>query len=131
MDEKVRLVEENRDEHGLNACCEALDLSKGTWEDRQNHYQGEDKDPELKEIVNEIVEEHPGYGYRPMIVELEEEYDKTVNHKRLRRLLNTWQLALKRTVSKPPKSGIQEILEEASGQPQLGSGVLGSSDPAI
>lgn len=31
MDDKIELVDENRDEHGLDRCLEALDLSKGTW----------------------------------------------------------------------------------------------------
>lgn len=57
-----------------------------------------------------------------MIVELDEEYGITVNHKKLRRLLNTWQIALKRAVSKPSQSVIQEILDEGTGQLNLVKG---------
>jgi len=119
VDEKVQLVDKHQDKFGLNMCCEALNLSKGTWHYRQNHYQGEPTEPELKKAVQQIIDEHPGYGYRPMIVELKEEYGITVNHKKLRRLLDTWQIALKRSVSKPPQSAVQEILDEGTGQLNL------------
>lgn len=115
-------MEDHQEEHGLNACCEALELSKGTWHYRQHDYQGESVDEDLKETVDEIIEDHPGYGYRPMLAELEDEYGLRVNHKRLRRLLNTWDIALKRTVSRPPKSEVQRILEQGAGQLNLVKG---------
>lgn len=112
-------VEDHRDEFGLNACCAARDLSKGTWDYRQKHSGGAPEDPALKKTVQTIIKEHPGYGYRPMIAELEDTYGLTVNHKRLRRLLNTWEIALERTVSQPPQSAIQEILADGAGQLNL------------
>lgn len=119
MAEKVQLVQAHQAEYGLNACCAALQLSKGTWHYRQHHSQGEPSDPTLKAAVSNIIAEHPGYGYRPMIVELKAEYGLTVNHKKLRRLLHRWQWALKRSVSKPPHRAIQKILDEGAGHLNL------------
>jgi len=50
------------------------------------------------------VEEHPAYGYRRIKVEFEESYGTVVKHKRLRRGLREWGLALKRQVVRPRPS---------------------------
>lgn len=46
--------------------------------------------------VREIVQEHPEYGYRRILPELEDRSGETINHKRLRRLLSEHELALPR-----------------------------------
>ena len=58
------------------------------------------------------------YGYRRIKVELEESYGTVVNHKRLRRCLREWDLALKRQVARPRPSGVRVILKE-EGEAQL------------
>ena len=65
------------------------------------------------------MEEHPAYGYRRIKVELEESYGTVVNHKRLRRCLREWDLALKRQVARPRPSGVRKILKEAKGKLNL------------
>lgn len=72
--------------------------------------------------VREIIQEHPEYGYRRILPELEERIGQRVNHKRLRRLLSEHQLALPRQMPKTSPSPVQKILEEASGQLNLVEG---------
>ncbi|MFB6231489.1 MAG: hypothetical protein ABEL04_10055 [Salinibacter sp.] len=72
--------------------------------------------------VREIICEHPGYGYRRILPELEERTGQTINTGRLRRLPSEHELALPRQVSKSEPSPVQEILEEASGQLNLVEG---------
>jgi len=72
--------------------------------------------------VREIIQEHPEYGYRRILPELEERTGRTVNHKRLRRLLNEHELALLRQMPKRSPSPVEKILEEASGSLNLVKG---------
>ena len=63
--------------------------------------QREARDASLKPEVVKIIGEDPAYGYRRIRPDLEAAIDEVVNHKRLRRLLNEWDLALFRAVSLP------------------------------
>ncbi|MCS3638702.1 transposase InsO family protein [Salinibacter ruber] len=72
--------------------------------------------------VREIIGEHPAYGYRRILPELEERTGQTVNHKRLRRLLSEHELGLARQVSKHSPSPAEEILGDAAGQLNLVEG---------
>ena len=69
-----------------------------------------------------MVEEHLAYGYRRIKVELEESCGTVVNHKRLRRCLSEWDLALKRQVARPRPSGVRRILKEAKRCPTVSGG---------
>jgi hypothetical protein len=113
VEEKVALVEEHRGTHGLNRCLKALSLSKGTY-----HYRRKvrprrlAKEEALKERIVSVIEENPGYGYRRIIEELIKALGtEPINHKRLRRLLKSFALGLRRYLprSKPspiaPSSG--------------------------
>jgi putative transposase len=51
-----------------------------------------------------------------------EERGEVVNHKRLRRLLNEWDLSLMRTVARPRPSGVREVLERGAGKLNLVKG---------
>ncbi|WP_423824907.1 IS3 family transposase [Salinibacter ruber] len=64
--------------------------------------------------VREIIQEHPEYGYRRILPELEERTGQRVNHKRLRRLLSEHELALPRQMPKRGPSPVDKILEKAS-----------------
>lgn len=94
-------------------------MSKGTWHYRQRRAarQAESaaKEQRLKAQVVDVIGEHPAYGYRRLLPELWERGEE-INHKRLRRLLNTWDLSLRRTVARPRPSGVREILAQAEGQ---------------
>lgn len=122
MTEKLELVERHREEHGLNRCLKLVGVSKGTWHRRMRERQEtkqEVRDRQLKGAALQVVKEHPAYGYRRMLPELLETFGERVNHKRLRRVLNRWDLALPRRVSRPRPSGIHQILRQGKGQLNL------------
>lgn len=116
------LVEENRHEHGLNACLKALSLSKSTWHDRQHRRSQAERDAPLKAQVIEVIEEHPGYGYRRILEELLDRYEEPVNHKRLRRVLATYELGLRRSLPAAGPSPVLKVLEEAGAAKDLVKG---------
>ena len=119
MARKLALVKKHREGYGLNRCLRALSVSKSTWHRHQRRPEVSEKDKELKTKVTKVVEEHPAYGYRRIKVELAARYGTVVNHKRLRRLLSEWDLALKRQVAWPRPSGVRRILKEAKGNLNL------------
>ena len=119
MEKKLALVERHREEYGLNRCLRALSLSKSTWHRHRCRSEVSQADAELKEKVLEVVEEHPAYGYRRIQAELAAHHGLKVNHKKLRRLLSEWDLALRRKVAKPRPSGVRVILKEAEGKLNL------------
>ena len=113
-------MDQHRDQHGLNRCLEAIDLPKSTYYYRKNRPEEPSKEEqELMSHIREIIQEHPSYGYRRILPDLEERADQVVNHKRLRRLLNEHELGLPRQVSKHSPSPVQGILGEAAGQLNL------------
>lgn len=119
------MVSAHQEEFGLNRCLAALGVSKGTWHYRQKRAARQAaaaaEEQRLKREVVEVVEEHPAYGYRRLLPELEAR-GEALNHKRLRRLLNEWDLSLRRTVSPPRPSGVREILTRGVGQLNLVKG---------
>lgn len=127
MDEKLELIQEHQDGQSLNACLAALGVSKGTWHYRMRggskKREREARDEALKPKVVKVVEAHPDYGYRRMKPDLEAEAGEVVNHKRLRRLLNQWDLALHRTVVPPKPSQVLRILRHAQGHLNLAAGM--------
>jgi transposase InsO family protein len=117
-------VDQHREEHGLNRCLEAIGLPKSTYYYRRNRPENpSEEEQELMTCVREIIQEHPGYGYRRILPELEKRTGQTVNHKRLRRLLNELELGLPRQVSNHSPSPLQEILDDAAGQLNLVMGL--------
>lgn len=123
MDERIELVDEHRAEHGLNRCLRALSVSKGTWHYRMRGgskaARGQARDQALRETTVALIRQHPSYGYRRLKPELEEATGETINHKRLRRLLKQWDLALHRRISRPKPSAIRRILADGAGRLNL------------
>jgi len=116
VDEKVALVQEYRQDYGLNRCCEVLGLSKGTWHYRQQVQSAADADEEaLKELLRSTIIDHPGYGYRRLQVEVEARTGQRLNHKRLRRLLREANLGLVRQLPRHRPSGVHRILRDNVG----------------
>jgi len=123
VNEKVALVKQHRHEYGLNRCCEALALSKGTWHYRMQREESVDEEEEeLKEQLHAAILENPGYGYRRLKPELEARTGKRINAKRIRRLLQETNLGLKRHVPKHKPSEVQRILQENAGDLDLVNG---------
>lgn len=119
MDEKVELVAQYRHEFGLNACLRALALSKSTWHHRQHRADPGLRDQALRDDLREIIKDHPGYGYRPIQVELNEAGKGPVNHKRLLRVLNSYELGLPRCLPAATPSGVQRLIRQASSSVNL------------
>jgi transposase InsO family protein len=76
----------------------------------------------LKEHITEIIGEHPGYGRRRILPELEERTGETINHKRLRRLLDETDLAMKRSVPDHEPSELRRMVDARRGELDLVSG---------
>lgn len=70
----------------------------------------------------EIIAEHPGYGRRRILPELEQMAEQTINHKRLRRLLDDHELSMKRCLPTYKPSELRGILDEHTGQLDLVKG---------
>jgi len=117
-------VDQHKEEHGLNRCLEAIGLPKSTYYYRKNRStEPSEEEQKLMDHVREIIGEHPSYGYRRILPELEERTGQRVNHKRLRRLLNEHELGLSRQASKHSPSPVQEILGDAAGDLNLVAGL--------
>jgi transposase InsO family protein len=114
VEEKVALVEEHRDTYGLNRCLKALGLSRGTWHyQRHSKPERRTKDEVLKERIVKVIKEHPGYGYRRIQRELAEQRGEPVNHKRLRRVLKSYELGLRRCLPRSKPSEVGKLVATA------------------
>ena len=110
VDEKVRLVERYGQAFGLNRTLAALGLSKGTWHYRSRRRQAYmRKHQGLRGPLLKVAREHPGYGYRKVTTELQDQGWK-VNHKVVQRLQKAWDLPLIRAIRAPRQSAIREAL---------------------
>src|SRR5215216_5435255 len=74
----------------------------------------EKKIAELEWIIS-VIEEHPAYGYRRIGRELEERDGERVNHKRLRRVLKSFELGLKRCLPRSKPSTVAKLVAAAGG----------------
>lgn len=119
----MELVEKHRHTYGLNRCLEAVGLSKGTWHYRQHKgLERRRKDEALKERIVKVIEENPGYGYRRIGRELAEQSGESVNHKRLRRVLKSYELGLRRCLPRSKPSEVQQLVAKAGGSADLVKG---------
>ncbi len=113
VDEKLALVEAHRHQYGLNACLRALGVSKGTWHHRPHRGDAAEKDAALKAAVVAIIAQHPAYGYRRILEALAASSAEPINHKRLRRVLKTYELGLLRCLPATKPSAVHQLLETA------------------
>ena len=100
-------------EFSVKLCCLCLDLARSTYyshQDKESSF--EEKYLYLKNIIKKIIIENSAYGYRRIADELKEEYQIIINHKALRKLLRLWNFNILRTVKKPKRSGIEQILND-------------------
>lgn len=106
-------------------CCQALGLNLSTYQYRKHKQiagKEDDKDEKVVTALKEIIKEHSGYGYRRLGVELREEKELLVNHKRLRRLLSEYELVLPRCTAAYKPSRVQKTLGECKGKLDLVKG---------
>ena len=112
VSDKVELVEKHKDRYGLNRCCRALGLSKGTLHYRRGRASCSQTDEQLKEEIITTIRHHPDYGYRRIKEDLIERAGIVVNHKRLRKVLSTYELDLPRHLPKRGKNPVLKLISQ-------------------
>lgn len=120
MDAKVNLIQDHRHEFGLNVCCAALGLSKSSfyWHTRDVCRQ-QLRDAPIRAEIEQIIADHPAYGWRRIQRELVERLGRAINHKRVRRLLGDMQLGLARCLPRRRPSEIDRVLDAHRGSLNL------------
>lgn len=109
--EKVEVVNDNAETYGLNMTLEAIGLPKSTWyywKNRKVDY--EEKYRPLREPLIEVLTGNPGYGYRRVEPELKARGYR-VGETVVQRVLDMWDLSLRRWVRKPKPSVPRKLLQ--------------------
>ncbi len=110
----MKLVENHKNNYGLNTCLAAIGLPKSTWYyHNKEKVSYEKKYSHLREPIMRVVREHSAYGYRRILPDLEEN-GYQVGEFVLRRSLNRLNLGLLRSVSKPKPSLPRSYLKQSS-----------------
>jgi hypothetical protein len=87
IQEKLVRVESALPTFELGVALKLLDLPRSTWYYRQGSWCSyEEKHAALRPELEAIAREHPEYGYRRTVDELEERLGRRVNHKVVQRL---------------------------------------------
>lgn len=118
--EKVERVAETKDEFGLNRSLEVIGLPKSTWYYRCNQQVDyETKYAHLRSDLEMIARRWPEYGYRRTTIALREEMGKKINQKVVRRLHQSWDLALLRNTKRPKPSRLRRIIRKVGKRANL------------
>lgn len=108
------------------AALSAIELAESTFYWHQRHGDAQQRrkkrDALVVKRVRQVIEEHPGYGWRRIKTELERRHGLEVNHKRLKRVLKTYDLAMPRRVAAKRKSAPSDLLEAFAGELNLVKG---------
>ena len=112
MSDKVELVEKHKDRYGLNTCCRALGLSKGTLAYRRGRASCSQTDEQIKDEIITTIRHHPDYGYRRIKEDIKARTGIVVNHKRLRKILSTYELDLPRHLPKRGKNPVLKLISQ-------------------
>jgi len=118
--EKVELVAGAYEEYGLATTLAAVELPKSTWYYQRKHklsYQ--EKYAHIRPLLEEIANQHPSYGIPRITKELRDGYDQIINHKVVQRMLQEWDLSLRRNVRTPKPSGIYRAIKAAGKRANL------------
>lgn len=116
--EQIALTRTWKGSHGLNRCLRVVGLAKSSW---YAHQRSQSKDrPEADQWLTEqlvaIISDYPYYGWRKLTAEVRARTAQKINHKRVRRVLADQQLQLQRSVSGPPPSPVEKILQGHQGE---------------
>lgn len=116
----MRLVEEVREVHGLNAALRVLSLPRSTY----YYHRGTDHSYEAKYAhfrgpLDSIARENPDYGYRRATTELNEVFEVHVNRKVVQKLHRLWDLPVIRKARAPRPSAIRQVILEAGDRANL------------
>ncbi len=118
-----KVTQARKEEMELGPALSAMELPRSTWYYHKNEKVSyREKYEWLQPLVQQIIADNPAYGVRRIQRELREEYDCRVNHKVLRRVLDMWDLSMKRKVHKGSQNGIKSAIRTAGSQADLVSG---------
>ncbi len=111
----------------------ALEIPRATWyyyrkQKVEADRKREEEELRLKRAIEEILLEHPEYGYRRVTEELHRK-GIPVNHKRIHRLLQDFHLSLKRTVRRPKPNPLLQIVLLAGDRADLRASLLRQREP--
>lgn len=117
--QQIALVARQRKRHGLNRCLRVVGLAKSSWYYRRSASTGRRRSADerwLKDQLVAIIGEYPHYGWRKLTAEVRARTGRPINHKRVRRVLRQGRLQLRRSVSVPPPSPVDTILQTHRGE---------------
>ena len=121
--EKVEIVETNAKTYGLNVTLDAIGLPKSTWyywKDSKVDY--EQKYASLREPLIEVLNDNPAYGYRRVEPELKAR-GYLVGETVVQRILQMWDLSLRRWAGRPKASVPRNLLAQGSEGMNLVAGI--------
>lgn len=126
----IDFVDQHRQRHGLNTSLSAIGLPRSSYYRHQRTLAARqaDNDPvapadgPLVAAIRKIIAEHPGYGWRRLQSELAHVHGLEVNHKRLKRVLASYELGLRRNIAKRRRRGPSELLALHQGELDLVTG---------
>lgn len=108
----MKLVATFSPTYGISQCLRLLGLPRSSWYARSKKQTDiRQKYQHLKPTLAKIIKAFPGYGYRRINAELHKQYQITINHKLLKKLLRVWGWSLKRHIKHPKPSGITKLLK--------------------
>ncbi len=120
--EKAERVAEAKETFGLNCSLKVVGLAKSTWYSHCERQTYEEKYAHLQDELEMIACEHPEYGYRRTTTALQEKgYE--INQKVVRRLHQSWRLALLRSTKAPKPSRLRKIIRRAGERANLVAGL--------
>jgi putative transposase len=111
----------------------ALEIPRATWyyyrkQKVEADRKREEEERRLKRAIEEILLEHPEYGYRRVTEELHRK-GIPINHKRVHRLLQDFHLSLKRTARRPKPNPLLQIVLLAGDKADLRASLLKQREP--
>jgi putative transposase len=122
-EEKVSLIRQVQNEHGLSSALAALQLPRSIWYYHRNQrVPYTEKYAYLRKPLESFARNHHEYGYRRTTPELREAYGYIVNHKVVQRLHQAWDLPLIRGTRPPKVSGIRKAITAAGDRINLVAG---------
>jgi putative transposase len=125
VSQKLELARSAADDHPIGVVLDVLELARSTWYYHRGRVPQsyEAKYADLRQPLEAIAGEHPGYGYRRTTPELVERVGRAVNHKVVRRLHRCWDLPLQRSTRRPKPSGVRQAIEAGGDRVNLVAGL--------
>ncbi len=82
----ITQVHQHMPERAINRLCELLQVSRSWYYEKQTRPEAAEADVELRDTIERIILDFPGYGYRRVTHALKRA-GRVVNHKRVLRIM--------------------------------------------